>query len=177
MNVSKVKAGISRVASGLVFQTVNQALCVHRNVTRFLLWCGMDRSRTSFEIPKLSNRFERELMDVDPSSRLSLLLAFTTTGGPARPLPSITMHAAGALQCPGVSMYAVNSPCPVLQNLPDSPTGCVGLAANGAGPWKCTAGVTSASTRTRYRRTEARTGPGPLCLRNGRPHPGFPGEA
>ena len=33
--------------------------------------------------------------------------------------------------------------------------------ANGAGPWRCTAGVTPASTRTRDRRTEARTGPGP----------------
>ena len=32
-----------------------------------------------------------------------------------------------------------------------------------------------ASVRNRDRRTEARTGPGPLCPRNGRPHPGFPG--
>ena len=40
--------------------------------------------------------------------------------------------------------------------------------ANGAGPWRCTAGVTLASTRTRDRWTEARTGPGPLCPRNGR---------
>ena len=46
MNVSKVKVGISCVASGLVFQSVNQALCVHI---------------------KLSNRVEMELMDVDPS--------------------------------------------------------------------------------------------------------------
>ena len=50
-----------------------------------------------------------------------------------------------------------------------------GLAASGAGPRRCTAGVTPASVRTRDRRTEARTGPGPLCSRNGRPHPGFPG--
>ena len=57
----------------------------------------------------------------------------------------------------------------------DSLTGCAGLAANGAGPRRCTAGVTPASVRTRDRRTEARTGPGPLCPRNGRPHPGFPG--
>ena len=57
----------------------------------------------------------------------------------------------------------------------NSLTGCVGLAANGAGPRRCTAGVTPASVRTRDRRTEARTGPGPLCPRNGRPHPGFPG--
>ena len=43
--------------------------------------------------------------------------------------------------------------------------------ANGAGPWRCTAGVTPASTRTRDRWTEARTGPAPLCPRNGkRPH-------
>ena len=103
MDVSKVKVGISRVASGLVFQTVNQALCVHRDVTRFLLWCGMDRSRTSFQILKLSNRVERELMDVVPSSRFCLLLVFTTTEGPARPLPSSTMHAAGASACPNVS--------------------------------------------------------------------------
>ena len=34
----------------------------------------------------------------------SLLLAFTTTEGPARPLPSITMHAAGASECPNVSI-------------------------------------------------------------------------
>ena len=40
--------------------------------------------------------------------------------------------------------------------LPDSFTGCVGLAANGAGPRRCTAGVTPASVRTRDRRTEAR---------------------
>ena len=57
----------------------------------------------------------------------------------------------------------------------DSLTGCAGLAANGAGPRRCTAGVTPASVRTRDRRTEARTGPGPLCPRNGRPLPGFPG--
>ena len=98
MNVSRVKVGISCVASGLVFQTVNQALCVHRN--------DVDTSRTSFEILKLSNRVERELMDVVPSSHSSLLLVFTTTEGPARPLPSITMHAASA--CPKVSNYAVN---------------------------------------------------------------------
>ena len=48
--------------------------------------------------------------------------------------------------------------------LPDSLTGCARLAANGAGPRRCTAGVTPASVRTRDRRTEARTGPGPLCL-------------
>ena len=103
MNVSKVEVEISRVASGLVFQTVNQPLCVHRDVTRFLLWCGMDRSRTSFQILKLSNRVDRELMDVAPSSHFSLLLAFTTTKGPARPLPSITLHSAGASECPNVS--------------------------------------------------------------------------
>ena len=57
----------------------------------------------------------------------------------------------------------------------NSLTGCVGLAANGAGPRRCTAGATPASVRTRDRRTEARTGPGPLYPRNGRPHPGFPG--
>ena len=57
----------------------------------------------------------------------------------------------------------------------DSLTGCAGLAANGAGPRRCTAGVTPASVRTRDRETEARTGPGPLCPRNGRSHPGFPG--
>ena len=59
--------------------------------------------------------------------------------------------------------------------LPDSLTGGIGLAANGAGPRRCTAGVTPASVRTRDRRTEARTGPGPLCPRNGRPHPSSPG--
>ena len=68
----------------------------------------MDTSRTSFEILKLSNRVERELMAVAPSSHFSLLLAFTTTEGPARPLPSITMHAAGASACPKVSNNAVN---------------------------------------------------------------------
>ena len=54
---------------------------------------------------------------------------------------------------------------------PDSPMGGIGLAANGAGPRRCTAGVTPASTRTRDRRTDARTA---LCSRNGR-HPSFPG--
>ena len=44
--------------------------------------------------------------------------------------------------------------------LPDSPTGCAGLAANGAGPRRCTAGVTLACVKTRDRWTEARTG---LC--------------
>ena len=48
--------------------------------------------------------------------------------------------------------------------LPDSLTGCVGLAANGAGPRRCTAGVTPASVRTRDRRTEARqTAPVPCA--------------
>ena len=42
-------------------------------------------------------------------------------------------------------------------------------------PRRCTAGVTPASVRHRDRRTEARTSPGPLCSRNGRPHPTFPG--
>ena len=46
--------------------------------------------------------------------------------------------------------------------LPDSLTGWVGLAANGAGPRRRTAGVTPASVRTRDRKTEARTGPCPL---------------
>ena len=41
-------------------------------------------------------------------SFFSLLLAFTTTEGPARPLPSSTMHAAGASACPTVSMYVAN---------------------------------------------------------------------
>ena len=48
--------------------------------------------------------------------------------------------------------------------LADSLTGCVGLAANGAGPRRCTAGVTPASVRTRDRRTEARqTAPVPCA--------------
>ena len=47
--------------------------------------------------------------------------------------------------------------------LPDSPAGCVGLAANGAGPRRCTAGVTPASTRTQDRRTEARQTAPVLC--------------
>ena len=42
--------------------------------------------------------------------------------------------------------------------LTDSLTGCVGLAANGRGPRRCTAGVTPASVRTWDWRTEARTG-------------------
>ena len=50
-------------------------------------------------------------------------------------------------------------------------TDCQDGAANGAGPWRCTAGVTPASVRTRDRRTEARTGPGPLCPRNGKRPP------
>ena len=87
MNVGKVNVGISRVASGLVFQTVNQALCVHRDVTRFLLWCGMDTSRTSFQILKLSNRVERELMDVVPSSLFCLLLVRLRKVQRARCLP------------------------------------------------------------------------------------------
>ena len=41
----------------------------------------------------------------------------------------------------------------------DSLTGCARLVANGAGPRRCTAGVTPASVRTRDRRTEARTPP------------------
>ena len=48
-----------------------------------------------------------------------------------------------------------------------APYGLRGGVANGAGPWRCTAGVTPASTRTWDRTTEARTGPGPLCPRNG----------
>ena len=37
--------------------------------------------------------------------------------------------------------------------------------ANGAGPWRCTAGVTPASTRTRDRRTEAQQTALVLCQR------------
>ena len=44
----------------------------------------------------------------------------------------------------------------------NSLAGCVGLAANGAGPRRYTAGVTPASVRNRDRWTEARTGPGPV---------------
>ena len=85
------------------------------------------------------------------------------------------MQAAVAPECTNVSNYPVNlrawvSP-PHAQldtssasTLPDSRTGCVGLAANGAGHRRCTAGVTPASVRTQDRRTEARTDcPGPLC--------------
>ena len=38
-------------------------------------------------------------------------------------------------------------------------TDCEGGVANGAGPWRCTAFVTPASTRARDSRTEAPTGP------------------
>ena len=62
----------------------------------------IDRSRTSFEVLSgTSGRAERVLRWC---VSLSLLLAFTTTEGPARPLPSITMHAAGASECPNVSI-------------------------------------------------------------------------
>ena len=119
-----------------------------------------------------------------PCPSLPLISFFT--GLPARPLGPITVQAAVAPQCPNVSMYAVNfvrawvsAPHAQMDTVSpastDSLTGCAGLAANGAGPRRCTAGVTPASVRTRDRRTEARTGPGPLCPRNGRPHPGFPG--
>ena len=46
---------------------------------------------------------------------------------------------------------------------------------DGAGPRRCTAGVTPASVRAQDRRTEARTDcPDHQCPRNGRPHPSFP---
>ena len=54
-----------------------------------------------------SNRVGRELMDVHPSLRV-FLRASLVTEGPARPLPSITMHAAGAPASPNVSNNAVN---------------------------------------------------------------------
>ena len=60
----------------------------------------IDRSRTSIEVLSgTSGRAERVLR------WCVSLLAFTTTEGPARPLPSITMmHAAGASECPNVSI-------------------------------------------------------------------------
>ena len=76
----------------------------------------------------------------------SLLHSFPVTEGPARPLLSITKHAAGASACPNVSIstsltceHGCLLPRPLdttssASTLPDSPTGCVGLAANGAGP-------------------------------------------
>ena len=117
----------------------------------------------------------------------SFSLSFPNTDGPARPLLSITMHATGASACPNVSIntstygHGCLLPRPLdtassASTVRDSRTGCVGLAANGAGPRRCTAGVTPASVRTRDRRTEVRTDcPSPLCPRSGRPHPSFPG--
>ena len=82
-----------------------------------------------------------------------LLHASFFTGPPAR-----AVHAAGAPLCPNVSNYVVKftgvgvcSPrlaghSEFCKNLPDSLTVCIGLAANGAGPRRCTAGVPPASS-------------------------------
>ena len=71
--------------------------------------------------------------------------------------------------------------CEFCKYVPDSPTGCVGLAANGAGPRRCTAGVTPASGD---RWTEARHTAPVLCApamasdhsqsRNARRYPHWP---
>ena len=93
------------------------------------------------------------------------------TEPPAHPLGSITMKAAVASECTNASNYDANlrawvsAPHAQMDTASsastNSLTGCIGLAADGAGPQRCTAGVTPAFVRTRDRRTEARTGPGP----------------
>ena len=52
--------------------------------------------------------------------------------------------------------------CEFCKYLPDA--GCVGLAANGSGPRRCTAGYDPCLVRTQDRKPEARTGPRSLAL-------------
>ena len=97
-----------------------------------------------------------------------------STEPPARPLGSIAMQA------------AVASECTIVSNL-TSLTSRVWVSALHAQMDTASSASTCqthlrvapdwlhGSMRTRDRRTEARTGPSPLCSRNGRPHPGFPG--
>ena len=134
---------------------------------------AMGRSRTSFEIDAHSSGRQQVENIVTNQSFLtgstrvhvvrvpSSCMLFSFTEGPARPLPSITMHAAGASECPNVSILCavnyvrawVSAPHAQMGTVSpastDSLTGCAGLAANGAGPRRCTAGVTPASVRTR----------------------------
>ena len=108
-------------------------------------------------------------MRVPPSCRILLHGAFSASAGhhcDAR-CWCIRMHHCVQLRreiCTGVG---VCSPRPAghrefCKCLPDSLTGCVGLPASGAGPRRCTAGVAPASVRNWDRRTNARSGPGPV---------------
>ena len=144
----------------------------------------LDRSRTSFEVLSgTSGRAERVL-------RWCVSLPPACVHDYGRSSASAAFHYDARCWCIRMSQcvhpYAANNvrawvsaPHAQMDTVSpastDSLTGGIGLAANGAGPRRCTAGMTPASVRTRDRRTEARTGPGPLCSRNGRPHPGFPG--
>ena len=109
------------------------------------------------------------------SVRPSLLLAFPVSEGPARPLLSISMHAAGASTCPNVSISTSSTyghGC-LLSTSPGHSEFCKYLTrlAYGfrrtcgyRGPWRCSAGANPASVRTRDRRSEAGTDcPGPQC--------------
>ena len=145
---------------------------------------GIGRSRTSFEVLSgTSGRAERVMKWC-----VSLFPAFVHDYGKSS--ASVAFHYDARCCCirmsqcvhPGAVNYVrtwVSAPHAQMDTVSPgstaSLTGCAGLAANGAGPRKCTAGVTPASVRTQDKRTEARTGPSPLCPRNGRPHPGSPG--
>ena len=110
-------------------------------------------------------------MDVDPLLRLlpSCLCSRLRRVQRARCLPlrcTLLVHQ-HAPRCPttpftyerGCLLPAPPGHCEFCRYLPDSPTGCVGLAADEAGPRRCTAGLTPASVKPRDKRTEAQTAP------------------
>ena len=119
---------------------------------------------------------ERRLQEklTDPRGKNKLMGASLDTRGFLLLLPSLDMQPKAYSRfasCSSLRGVGVCSPRPAghsefCKYSADSLTGCIALAADGAGPRRCTAGVTPASVRTRDKRTEARTGR-PLYPRNG----------
>ena len=80
-------------------------LCHHRSSCSCPCPPGEGRGICGSERVVGCNRVGRELMDLESYTACpSLLHASSFTEGPARPLPSITMHAAGASACSNVSV-------------------------------------------------------------------------
>ena len=142
----KERFGIYRVASEMVFQPVSG------RAERVLRWCV---SLPPACVPVYGGSSSPAAYNYDARC-LSIRIS-----------PCVRLYAVN-LRAWMSALHAQVDTASSASTLPGSSTRCVGLAANGAGPRRCTAGMTRASVRTRDRRTEARTGPGLLCPRNGR---------
>ena len=115
-----------------------------------------DRER-AFEIPKLSDGCRSFFVSLPPAC----VLVYGASSASAE------LHYDARCWCLRMSHCAVRA----WVSAPHVQLDTVGPASADS----LTAGVTPASVRTRDRRTDARTGHGPFCPRNGKPHPGFPG--